>query len=378
MENSEGAAVSAARPAPGGAVSPAVGADLLAPAVAAALTRGGVVPAHPLALTSERRLDERRQRALGRYYVDAGAAGLAVGVHTTQFTIRDPGVDLLAPVLALAREVMDRADASRPERPPLLRIAGICGETPQALAEARLARDNGYHLGLLSLAALARASDDGLVQHARAVGEVLPLMGFYLQPAVGGRQLGRTFWRRLCELPSLLAIKIAPFDRYQTLDVYKGVRDSGRAEQIALYTGNDDNIVADLLTTFDLAGGPLRFCGGLLGQWAVWTRAAVALVESIRQATAGAPPLPASLLALGAQLTDANAALFDAPNRFRGCIPGIHEALRRQGLLAATTCLDPGEVLSPGQLDEIDRVHLAYPHLRDDAFVRENLDRWLA
>jgi dihydrodipicolinate synthase/N-acetylneuraminate lyase len=334
-----------------------------------ALCAGGVIPAHPLALTTERRLDERRQRALSRYYLEAGAAGLAVGVHTTQFAIRDPAVGLLAPVLELAGEEMDRAG-----RPGLIRVAGICGETRQALAEARLASDHRYQLGLLSLAALARASDDELLRHARAVGEVLPLMGFYLQPAVGGRFLGRTFWRRLCELPCLRAIKIAPFDRYQTLEVLHGVRDSGRAREIALYTGNDDNIVADLLTSF----GGLQFCGGLLGQWAVWTRAAVDLVETIRRTrTPGGAP-PGDLLALGAQLTDANSALFDATNRFRGCIPGIHEALRRQGLLATTTCLDPSESLSPGQLAEIDRIHAAYPHLRDDAFVEQNRDRWLA
>jgi dihydrodipicolinate synthase/N-acetylneuraminate lyase len=352
--------------------------------VAAALARGGVIPAHPLALTAARRLDERRQRALGRYYVDAGAAGLAVGVHTTQFAIRDPGVGLLEPVLALAREVMDRADATRPQQPPLVRIAGICGPTSQAVTEARLARDHGYHLGLLSLAALAQASDDALVRHAQAIGEVLPLMGFYLQPAVGGRPLGRTFWRRLCELPALAAIKVAPFDRYQTLEVIHGVRDSGRAGQIALYTGNDDNIVGDLITplhlgdTPDPAAGRLRFCGGLLGQWAVWTGKAVALTAELRALTTAGQPVPPHLLALGAQLTDANAALFDPAHHFRGCLPGIHEALRRQGLLLTTTCLDPEETLSPGQLAEIDRIHAAYPHLRDDAFVAANLDRWLA
>jgi dihydrodipicolinate synthase/N-acetylneuraminate lyase len=349
--------------------------------VSAALARGGVIPAHPLALTGARRLDERRQRALSRYYIEAGAVGLAVGVHTTQFAIRDPAVGLLAPVLGLAREVMDRADAGRPDR-PLVRIAGICGATAQAVGEARLARDLGYHLGLLSLAALPSATDDQLIDHARAVGEALPVMGFYLQPAVGGRPLGRDFWRRLCELPAVQAIKVAPFDRYQTLEVMKGVQASGRGTSLALYTGNDDAIVSDLITPFDLGGQPpLRFVGGLLGQWAVWTHRAVALMEQIRAATDAPSPaagVPADLLAIGAQLTDANAALFDAANRFAGCIPGIHEALRRQGLLAGTTCLDPRESLSPGQLAEIDRIHTAYPHLRDDEFVQRNLDRWLS
>ena len=354
--------------------------------LAEALAAGGVIPAHPLALTQSRRLDERRQRALSRYYIEAGAVGLAVGVHTTQFAIRHPGVGLLSPVLELAAEEMTRADAARGERLPLIRIAGICGPTSQAVAEARLARDHGYHLGLLSLAALPGASDDALISHARAVGEVLPLMGFYLQPAVGGRPLGRAFWRRFCQLPAVQAIKVAPFDRYETLEVIHGVAASGRAGEVALYTGNDDNIVGDLVTAFDLgdrasaAAGvrSLRFVGGLLGQWAVWTQQAVALLGRIRTATEGASPVPTDLLALGAQLTDANAALFDAANRFRGCIPGIHEALRRQGLLAHTTCLDPAETLSPGQMVEIDRIWVAYPHLRDDAFVEENRDRWLS
>jgi dihydrodipicolinate synthase/N-acetylneuraminate lyase len=365
---------------------------MLPPPVADALARGGVIPAHPLALTPERRLDERRQRALTRYYIDAGATGVAVGVHTTQFAIRQAG--LLAPVLALAREVIDRAQAptagqpsatpvasppAREPRPPLIRIAGVCGPTAQAVSEARLARDLGYHLGLLSLAALPRASDDELLAHAAAVAEVLPIMGFYLQPAVGGRPLSRTFWARFAQLPGLLAIKVAPFDRYRTLDVIHGLRDSGRAGEVALYTGNDDNIVADLLTPFDAGPGapPLRFVGGLLGQWAVWTRRAVDLVDGIRTLRETAAPVPPDLLRLGAQLTDANAALFDAANGFRGCIPGIHEVLRRQGLLADITCLDPHETLSPGQREEIDRIWAAYPHLRDDDFVRQNLDRWL-
>jgi dihydrodipicolinate synthase/N-acetylneuraminate lyase len=333
------------------------------PPLAAALARGGVIPAHPLALTAERRLDERRQRALSRYYVDAGAAGLAVGVHTTQFAIRQEG--LLQPVLALAAEVMDQAPR------PLVRVAGICGATAQAVAEAGLARDLGYDVGLLSLAALVHASDQALLAHARAVGDVMPLMGFYLQPAVGGRPLGPAFWRQFCALPAVVAIKVAPFDRYRTLDVMRGVADSGRAAEIALFTGNDDNIVGDLLTTFDLEGQSLRFAGGVLGQWAVWTRRAVTMLEELKTPSV-------EHLRLGAALTDANAALFDAAHGFRGCIAGIHEALRRQGLLAGTWCLDPQEGLSPGQAEEIDRVFAAHPHLRDDDFVAANLDRWLA
>jgi dihydrodipicolinate synthase/N-acetylneuraminate lyase len=344
--------------------------------VAAALAGGGVIPAHPLALTAQRRLDERRQRALTRYYVEAGATGLAVGVHTTQFAIRSPQVGLLEPVLALASETMDASEAARPGRPPLVRIAGICGPTGQALGEARLARELGYHLGLVNLAALRDASEDTLIDHARALAEVLPLMGFYLQPAVGGRPLDRGFWRRFAEIANVVAIKVAPFDRYRTLDVAHGVAASGRAASIALYTGNDDNIVGDLITP--LPPGALRFVGGLLGQWAVWTARATQLMDEIRRATAPGASVPGALLALAAQLTDANAALFDAAGGFRGCIPGIHEALRRQGLLEGTWCLDPDEQLSPGQAEEIDRIWAAYPHLRDDRFVAENRERWLS
>jgi dihydrodipicolinate synthase/N-acetylneuraminate lyase len=333
---------------------------MLAPPIAARLAAGGVIPAHPLALTADRKLDERRQRALTRYYIDAGASGVAVGVHTTQFAIRDVG--LLAPVLALAKETIDAWATG-----PLVRIAGVCGPTAQAVAEARLASDLGYHVGLLSLAALPEASDQALIEHARAVGEILPLMGFYLQPAVGGRPLGPAFWRAFADLGSVVAIKVAPFDRYRTLDVMRGIAGSGRAHQIALYTGNDDSIAADLATEFRFGARPLRFVGGLLGQWAVWTERAVALLEELRAGRAS----------LDSDLTDANAAIFDAANRFRGCIPGIHEVLRRQGLLAGTWCLDPDERLSPGQLEEIDRIWRLYPGLRDDAFVARNLDRWL-
>jgi len=314
-----------------------------------------VIPAHPLALTVERKLDERRQRALTRYYVAAGVDGIAVGVHTTQFAIREAG--LLRPVLELARQ----------EAAGVKTIAGICGPTLQAVREARLAADLGYSAGLLSLAALPNANTRKLIEHAKTVAEVMPVIGFYLQPAVGGRVLGYDFWRRFCEIENVIAIKVAPFNRYQTLDVVRAVAASGRAEAIALYTGNDDNIVADLITRFDFEGVKLRFAGGLLGHWAVWTKRAVELVRN----------LPPDALNVGAQITDANAAFFDAANGFRGCIAGLHEVLRRQGLMEGRWCLDPGEDLSPGQMEEIDRVYAAYPALNDDEFVRENLDTWL-
>jgi dihydrodipicolinate synthase/N-acetylneuraminate lyase len=348
----------------------------LDPAVAAILQRGVVIPAHPLALTANRKLDERRQVALTRYYCDAGAGGIAVGVHTTQFAIREPQVGLYAPVLRLAAGTI--AEFERTSNSRIVKMAGVCGATPQAVAEAAAARDAGYHLGLLSLAALPAASDAELLAHCRAVAQEIPLCGFYLQPSVGGRILTYEFWRDFCSIPAVAAIKVAPFNRYQTLDVVRAVADSGRAPEIALYTGNDDNIIADLLTEFPFAGRRLTFRGGLLGQWAVWTHSAVQLLETVHACRDAGGQGAAEILAGSAALTDANGALFDVRNRFAGCIAGLHEILRRQGLLAGRWCLDPSEDLSPGQLEEIDRVCAAYPHLTDDEFVAENLDRWLS
>jgi dihydrodipicolinate synthase/N-acetylneuraminate lyase len=344
-----------------------------------ALQKGLVIPAHPLALNSQRRLDQRRQRALSRYYLAAGAGGLAVGVHTTQFEIRDPAIGLFRPVLELAAAEMDRADVVRAE--PLVRIAGICGPTPQAVGEAELACDLGYHAGLLSLAALRDADDEALVAHCRAVAAVIPLVGFYLQPAVGGRILPYRFWRRFAEIENVVAIKIAPFNRYQTIDVVRAVADSGR-DDLVLYTGNDDNILIDLLTPYCFAvdGKTIqrRIVGGLLGHWAVWTKRAVEILQECHRLTsadAGAPP---EMLRRNIEITDCNAVIFDVAHGFAGCIAGIHEILRRQGLLEGVWCLDPGQGLSPGQAEEIDRIYAAYPHLNDDAFVAEHRDEWLA
>ena len=339
------------------------------------LLKGVVIPAHPLALTAKRKLDERRQVALTRYYCDAGAGGIAVGVHTTQFAIRNPQIGLFEPVLRLAAATVAAFERAGGRR--LLRIAGICGKAPQAVREAGLARDIGYDLGLLSLAALPDASDEELLAHCRQVAEVIPLFGFYLQPAVGGRPLSYEFWRRFCEIENVAAIKVAPFNRYQTLDVARGVVDSGRGNQIALYTGNDDNIIPDLLAEIRVAGGSTWFRGGLLGQWAVWTRCAVHLLETIQTCRAANGAGTAEILAASAALTDANAALFDVRNHFAGCIAGLHEILRRQGLMAGRWCLNPNEDLSPGQLEEIDRVCASYPQLVDDHFVLSHLDRWL-
>jgi dihydrodipicolinate synthase/N-acetylneuraminate lyase len=342
------------------------------------LRAGLVIPAHPLALTEKRRLDERRQRALTRYYHAAGAGGIAVGVHTTQFEIREPRHGLFKPVLQLASDTIAACDQAANRQ--TVRIAGVCGKAAQAVAEAQFAREAGYHAGLLSLSALREADDEALVQHCRTVAREIPLIGFYLQPAVGGRVLSLNFWRRFAEIPNVVAIKIAPFNRYQTLDVVRAVAEAGRAGDIALYTGNDDSIVTDLLTEYAVttpAGEVrLRLVGGLLGHWACWMQAAVKLIDECK-ATWANTTVPARLLTRAAEVTDCNAAFFDAANGFAGCIAGIHEVLRRQGLITNTLCLNPREQLSPGQSAEIDRVWRAYPHLNDDEFVQQHLDRWL-
>jgi dihydrodipicolinate synthase/N-acetylneuraminate lyase len=338
------------------------------------MQQGLVIPAHPLALTEDRKMDERRQRALTRYYCDAGAGGVAVGVHTTQFNIRDAKVGLFKPVLELALEEVHAFEHRSGKS--LAKIGGVCGDTKQAVAEAEMLRDLGYDGGLLSLAALNDATNEELIQHCRTVGESIPLIGFYLQPAVGGRLLNAEFWERFVEIGSVVAIKVASFDRYQTMEVLRAVAHSGRGAEIALYTGNDDNIVADLLTEFRFGDRTAHFVGGLLGQWAVWTSRAVELLRSVQAAKSNRARLD-TVLARGAEITDANAAIFDARHEFHGCISGIHEVLRRQGLLAGRWCLDPRESLSAGQLDEINRIYTAYPLLNDDAFVAENLDRWL-
>ncbi len=341
--------------------------------VLAVLRRGAVIPAHLLALDAERRLDRRRQRALTRYYLDAGAGGIAVGVHATQFAIRDVG--LYEPVLGLA------AEAVAAQARPIVLIAGLAGPTAQARGEAEVARGLGYHAGLLSLGALRGAGEDELVAHCRAVARELPLVGFYLQPAVGGIALSAEFWRRFAEIENVVAIKIAPFSRYRTLDVVKGVVAAGAADRVTLYTGNDDHIVPDLVTPFVVRRGgaetTVRIKGGLLGHWSVWTRSAVELLARLHAAVARGALEP-ELLALDAKVTDANAAFFDVANGFRGCIAGCHEVLRRQGLFAGVWCLAPGEGLSPGQAEEIARVMAAYPEFDDTPFVRANLERWLA
>ena len=350
------------------------------PTVLQDFRRGVVIPAMPLALDAAGKFAPRRQRALARYYIDAGAGGIAAGVHSTQFEIREPGVGLLRPVLEVVSQAIDDHCTRRSRQ--ILKIAGVCGKTDQAVSEAGLARDLGYHAGMVSLAAMAAADVCELIAHCREVAAVMPIIGFYLQTSVGGRVLTYRFWREFAGLDNVLAIKMAPFNRYQTLDVIRGVCDAGRSGDIALYTGNDDNIVIDLLTPFHVhtAGGPVtvRIAGGLLGHWAVWTRRAVELLEDIHALTEANAPIPAEMLARAVEVTDCNAAFFDSANAFAGCIPGIHEVLRRQGLFEGTWCLNAEAGLSPGQAEEIDRVCAQYPHLNDDAFVREHISEWLA
>jgi len=342
--------------------------------VLALLRRGTVIPAHPLALDASRSFDPVRQRALTRYYIDAGSGGLAVGVHSTQFAIREVG--LYEPVLELAART-----AREHARRPLVMIAGLAGRTEQACREARVALAHGYHAGLLSLAAMKGSSIDELIEHCAAVARIIPLTGFYLQTAVGGIPLPAEFWRRFASIDNVVAIKMAPFDRYRTLDVVRGVVAAGAEDRVTLYTGNDDHIVLDLLAPFAVRRGDetvtVRIRGGLLGHWSVWTKSAVQLLERIH-ATIDSGRVDAGLLALDSRVTDCNSAFFDVAHDFAGCIPGCHEVLRRQGLLAGTWCLDPNETLSPGQADEIDRVCREHADLSDDAFVAANLSTWLS
>jgi dihydrodipicolinate synthase/N-acetylneuraminate lyase len=340
---------------------------------------GVAIPPLPLALSENKGIDEKYQKALIRYYFDAGAGGIAVGVHTTQFEIREPGIDLFQPLLEFAKRIISDCILKNPR--PFVKIAGVCGNTIQATKEAETAMSHGYDAALLSLAALKNASDNALIDHCKSISRIVPIFGFYLQPAVGGRILPYSFWRRFVEIENVVGIKIAPFNRYQTIDVVRAVAMSGRENDVTLYTGNDDNIIMDLLTPYRIQTPvgvkTVRIKGGLLGQWSVWTQKAVLMLGEIHDIVDKQEPVPPDLLAKNAALTDANSVLFDAANNFAGCIPGIHEALRRQGLLQTTICLDPNLKLSPGQADEIDRITRDYPFLTDDDFVKENLEQWL-
>ncbi|GGG19567.1 dihydrodipicolinate synthase family protein [Paenibacillus abyssi] len=348
----------------------------LAAELTEALHEGLVIPAHPLALDEQRKLDEKHQRALTRYYMASGAGGIAVGVHSTQFEIRDKEFNLYEPVLRMAAEEIEKANLQR----PFIKVAGICGPTEQAVHETQIALRLGYDAGLLSMGGLTGWSEEDILQRTERIAELIPVIGFYLQPSVGGRIFSYEFWRKFAEIPNVVAIKMAPFNRYQTIDVARAVCSSSRKNEIALYTGNDDNIINDLLTTyrFEVDGAVVekKVVGGLLGHWAVWTQKAVELLEEIK-AIRDKGELSAEWLTRNIQVTDSNAAFFDPAHHFEGCIPGIHEVLRRQGLLKGTWCLNPQETLSPGQSEEIDRVYREYPHLNDDEFVAAHLHEWL-
>ncbi|MEQ7801633.1 dihydrodipicolinate synthase family protein [Pedobacter sp. ASV1-7] len=339
------------------------------------LDAGTFIPAHPLALTADRKLDEQGQRLLTRYYMAAGSGGIAIGVHSTQFEIRDPEINLYETVLKLAAEEIDKANLDR----PFIKVAGICGPTEQAVQEAKTALKYGYDIGLLSMGGLQGWTEAEIIDRVKAVAEVMPVFGFYLQPSVGGRIFTYDFWLQFAEIKNVVAIKVAAFNRYQTLDVVRAVCHSSRREEIALYTGNDDNIVADLLTPykFEINGQKIEkeFVGGLLGHWAVWTHASVALLEEIKNCKANGRSNVTSLLAKGVEVTDMNASIFDPAHAFHGCIPGIHEVLKRQGLMKGIWCLNPDEKMSEGQAEEISRVCAAYPHLIDDDFVKDFLSK---
>lgn len=349
-------------------------AKTLDPTLKTVLHNGTVIPAIPLALNSLRQFDESRQRGLARYYLATGAGGLAVAVHSTQFEIRDPKVNLFETVLKV---VSDELDSANHDCRPFIKVSGLCGPTAQAVKEAEIALKYGYDLGLLSMGGLQSWTEKDILQRVRDVAAVMPIIGFYLQPSVGGRIFTYDFWQEFAEIKNIEAIKVAAFNRYQTLDVVRAVCTSSRCNEIDLYTGNDDNIIPDLLTkySFDIKGKKVEkeFVGGLLGHWAVWTKSAVDLLEEIKACKLNANKGIAELLTKGIEVTDMNAAIFDSANSFHGCIPGIHEVLRRQGLLEGRWCLNPNEELSTGQMEEIDRVCLAYPHLIDDEFVKQFL-----
>ena len=346
------------------------------PSVLANVRKGCVIPAQPLALDADRKFSPVHQRALCRYYIDSGVGGIAVGVHSTQFEIRKPEIGLFEPVLAKTSGFIDQWCEHTGKK--ILKVGGVCGKTEQAVYEAEFEAANGYDAALLSLSAFAGDSVDAMLKHCARIAEIMPVIGFYLQPSVGGRILPYDFWKEFVKIDNILAIKMAPFNRYCTLDVVRAVAEAGKENEITLYTGNDDNIIIDLLTEYRFGDKALRIKGGLLGHWCCWTKKAVELLNEIHDIIDSGKDVPAELLTRNVQVTDSNAAFFDPANGFAGCIPGIHEVLHRQGLLPGIWCLNPAEVLSPGQSEEITRVHDAYPHLHDDAFVAENISKWLA
>ncbi|HOV22153.1 MAG TPA: dihydrodipicolinate synthase family protein [bacterium] len=338
------------------------------------LRKGVFIPAHPLALTKERKLDEKRQKGLTKYYIESGVGGIAVGVHTTQFEIHNPKVGLYKPVLQLAIETIKEYKLED----EIIKVAGICGKTEQATKEGEIARDMGYDAGLLNLGTFTDEKDDDiLIEHTKEVSRIIPVFGFYLQPATGGRELSFSFWCKFFQIDNVIAVKVAPFDRYRTIDVIRAIVETGREKDIAVYTGNDDNIIIDLITPFKFNNKIIRIVGGLLGHWAFWTKKSVDIFNEIKEIIKENSPIPQEILTLSAAITDVNSAVFDANNKFSGCIPGINEILRRSGLLEGNWCINQDITLSPGQKEEIDRIFSEYSYLRDDEFVKKNLNKWI-
>ena len=335
------------------------------------LQGGTVIPAIPLALTENRKLDEKYQRRMIRYYLEAGSGGVAAAVHSTQFEIRDPQHNLFEPVLELVSDEIGKYEAQTGKT--IIRIAGACGEAPQACREAETAKRLGFDAILLSPGGLGHLTEEQLLERTRAVAEIMPVIGFYLQEAVGGRKLSREYWRELADIPNVVAIKCACFDRYRTEDLVKGVMESSRWEEVALYTGNDDHIVMDLLTPFAHNGRKKFFVGGLLGQWSVWTNRAVEIFSACKDCR-NTGTIDIGLLTVAEHLTEANGAVFDVAHKFAGCIPGMHYVLMKQGLMRGLWCLNPEEVLSEGQAEEIDRLWAAYPEIADDEFVKNFME----
>lgn len=337
------------------------------------LKEGTVIPAIPLALNDDGTFNEHGQRVLCKYYLDAGVGGIAIAVHTTQFEIRKPEVNLFEPVLKIAAEEIQKFEEKTGKT--IVKVSGVCGPIEQATAEAEIAKSYGFDAVLLSPGGLADKDDEYLIERTKAVAGVMPVIGFYLQTACGGRMLNFDYWKQICEIDNVVAIKCASFNRYSTIDVVRAVALSSRNNEIGLYTGNDDNIVVDLLTNykFEVDGKNVerRFDGGLLGHWSVWTKSVCDMFEKIKGAE-----INDEWLTLAAQITDANAAIFDTANNFEGVIAGVHEVLYRQGLMKSVRCINPDEKLSKGQAEELDRVYKMYPHLNDDAFVKENLADW--
>ena len=341
------------------------------------LKAGTVIPATPLALDEYRSFDEYSQRLLMKYYLNCGVGGIATAVHSTQFEIRDPEVELFEPILKLVSEEID--DFEKKTGKVIVKVAGCCGKTTQAVNEAQLAKKYGYDAVLLSPGGLNDLSEDEMIERTKAVAEVMPVIGFYLQTAVGGRHFSYSYWQRLCEIPNVVAIKAASFNRYMSQDVARAAALSSRSDEITLYTGNDDNIVIDLLTTykFDVDGKHYEkgFDGGLLGHWSVWTKKAVELFNLCKQEKEKGN-ISAQMLSLANAVTDTNAVLFDGANGFAGCIPGLHYVLKRQGLMKSLNCINPDEKLSSGQEQEFERIYSMYPQLFDDDFVKENIESW--